>query len=151
MSKVTGTSIKFGKAQQQRDSAKSFQNDPTIQNAVATVGLPVRTFFQNLDCAFVFDKASLQSLITIINATPDSGLIMRLGASLNEPTTDPTRINKPTLSIFACTIDTTLDVYQIIYPNPAKPAETDGTEHPGIVDLNTETIGGRGPIGFLNT
>ena len=149
MSKVTGTPIKFGKAQQQRDNAKSFQNNPAIQAAIASAGLPERTFFQNLDCAFVFDKASLQSLITIINATPDSGLIMRLGASLNEPTTDPTRINKPTLSIFACTIDTTLDVYQIIHL--AKPEDTDGTEHPGIVDLNTETIGGRGAIGFLNT
>ena len=149
MNKVTGLPIKFGKAQQQRANSKLFQNNPAIQDAITIVGTPESTFFRNLDCAFVFDKASLVPLMTIINATPNSGLIMRMGASLNEPTTDPTRINKPTLSIFVCTIDTAQDQYQIIHP--ANPEDTVGVEHPGIVDLTTETPEGRGEIGFLNT
>lgn len=150
MSKVTGQSINFGKAQQLRTHAVGFENNSTIRTAIGSVDASTQTFFNNLDCAFVFDKFSLQSLIAIINHIPDSGLIMRLGASINDQATDPTRIDKPTLSIFPCTIDTTNDLYQVIHPDPTKPNDTLGVEHPGIVDLNSEVIPGAGRIQFLN-
>ena len=143
MSKVTGQPIKFGYAKSLRTRALGFSSDaallPVLGGISPSASPDTRTFYNNLDCAFVFDKDSLLSLIGKIIALPDSGLIMMMGASDDTTLPDP-RINKPTLSVFACTIDKTNDTYEVMHPNPLKPDDTDGVEHPGIVDLSKSTI-----------
>ncbi|MGF2412189.1 hypothetical protein [Ferruginibacter sp.] len=156
--KATGKPIKFGHAEALRKKAIDFAADPAI--AVTLGGLipsaeeETRSFYNNLDCGFVFDKDSLLSLMAKIIAIPDSGLIMMMGASDD---TDTERKNKPTLSIFACTISRSDipgvdDTYSIIHPDSAHPEETDGVEHPGLVDLSKGKGGdiSNGTIKFLN-
>ena len=163
MSKVTGIPITFGKAQALRTKAIGFATDPPIVAALKGISPSAQpdtqTFYNNLDCAFVFDKDSLVIMMEKIRLVPDSGLIMMMGAS-DDPTTPDPRINKPTLSVFACTITKTDlpnvdDTYAIIHPSPTQPDDTIGVEHPGLVDLKESSrIGGgtvtSGPIKILN-
>lgn len=160
MSKVTGKPIKFGHAKTLRTIATNFAKDPaivsTLDATTPSAAAETRTFYNNLDCGFVFDKDSLVSLMSKINTTPDSGLIMMMGAS--DDITEPDRLHKPTLSIFACNIiksglPDVDDTYEIIHPITTEPDDTDGVEHPGLVDLS-KSIGGditRGTIKRLNS
>lgn len=154
MSKVTGQPIKFSHAEALRIKATGFAADTamvtTLGGTSPSAAAETRTFYNNLDCAFVFDKDSLLTMMAKIMSVPDSGLIMMMGASDDTTLPDP-RINRPTLSVFACTIDKFADTYAVIHPNPLKPGDTDGIEHPGLVDLKAS--GGliqNGPIKLIN-
>ncbi len=149
MPKVTGQPIKFWKSQQLRTHAISFHEVEAVKNAVAASDSATQAYYNNLDCAFIFDKQSLQDLIDSLAEGDDAGLIMRLGASLDDSETDADRINKPTLSIFRCTIDPNTNSYQIVIPVSSSLDDVDGVEHPGIIDLNDEGGLGGGTIKFL--
>ena len=147
MSKVTGIPITFGKAQALRTKAIGFATDAplvaVLKGTSPSAQPETRTFYNNLDCAFVFDKDSLLIMMEKIRLVPDSGLIMMMGASDDATTPDP-RINKPTLSVFACTIDkfATPGTYTLIHPSPTQPDNTIGLEHPGLVDLAASSSAG---------
>jgi len=156
--KATGKPIKFNHAEDLRRKAVNFALDPAVINTFGgfspSAQGDTQTFYNNLDCGFVFDKDSLLSLMAKIIAIPDSGLIMMMGAS--DDITDLDRTNKPTLSIFACTISRgdlagVDDTYTIIHPDATKPEDTDGVEHPGLVSLsmNMDNLT-TGTIKFLN-
>lgn len=132
MPTVNGSPIKLGRAKELLRYAQSFVNNPTIQTAIAATDTRTQTYFNNLDGSFVFDKNSLQSLIAQLDATGDGAIIMIPGA--NDNASEPESMNKPTMSLFLGKIDPLTNTYQIIYTNPADPDDTDGVEHPGLMD-----------------
>lgn len=132
MPKVNGSPIKLGKAKNLLGYAQSFVDNPVIQTAIAATDTGTQTYFNNLDCSFVFDKNSLQSLIAQLDATQDGAIIMIPGA--NDDASEPESMNKPTMSLFLGRIDPQTNAYQIIYTDPADPDNTDGVEHPGLMD-----------------
>ncbi len=136
MSKVTGRPIKYQAAQDLRNRAKTFQQNQNLTNTINNEGGGLKIFYDNLDCAFVFDKDSLLKLIGQILQVDNSGLLMMMGSS-DDTTHTPSREHKPTLSVFPCTIDKLKNEFNIIHPDPQNPGNTDGVEHPGLVNLTT--------------
>lgn len=155
MKKVTGKPIKYKKAKELQEKAKGFHLAPAITTAVSQTGGDAETFFKNLNCGFVFDRDSLAALFDSIKDSGDKGLVMMLGASdITQAEIlsgdDASRQNKPTLSVFACTIDRKNDTYALILN--ANEDDTDGVEHPGIVsfDNNPGFKIEKGPISLLD-
>ncbi len=137
MTPSAGLPITFTDTETLRLNAVAFHNDPAIQKAVSSASVKVQAYYNNLDCAFVFDKESLQTLMDAIDSVADSGLVMFLGAS--NMIDESERSNKPTLSIFPCTVDkSTANWSYTVLQNPSEPGFISGMEHPGLAEFNDD-------------
>lgn len=143
----TGKPISINQARKLRDHAKSFANDKEIKATLDGTNMntkyETRTFYNHLDSGFVFDYKSLKKMMAKIEGMEENtgGLIVMMGASMDA--NYPERLNKPTVSVFACKITKTekservdeVATYELILSGN-EDNEDDGVEHPGLVDLS---------------